>query len=318
MTFLSPEWLFALLALPPAAAALAVWARQRRRLAHVYADPSLLDVRPPRRVLRLRAAAAVLGLLAVACGAVAMARPAVERTAQERRPTLVIALDTSKSMRIADVAPDRLEAAREAVRRLLSVAPREAAIGLIAFSDRAQTLVVPGTDRDAVRRALGRLEIREGTAIGDAVVAGVDLLRAVGALAPAEGTGPAPGRILLLTDGAQSAGDVRPRDAGERARAARVPVSAVLLGDDPGRPGEEAPAVTLASLARQTGGVFTRSSSAAELRRVFEDIGATLATVRRRDELTVDAALAMLVLMAAAGAALGAARIAPSPARRAA
>lgn len=304
MTFLSPWWLLGLVAVPPAAAMAVLWARDRRRAARTYADPGVLDVRPTSGSRRMRVVAAVLGLAALGMGAVAMARPAVERDFTERRPTLVLAVDTSKSMLKADVAPNRLEAAKTAIRGLLDAAPREAAVGLLAFNDGTQALVAPVTDRAAVSRALDSLGTREGTAIGDAVVAGIEMLRGAQALSPEGSTDPSPGRILLLTDGVQSAGTVLPQAAGERARADRVPVNAVLLGNDPGREGENSPDVTLSLLANQTGGVFTRSTSAEDLARVFEDIGATLATVRRQDELTVYAVLIMLALLALAGGAL--------------
>lgn len=305
MTFLAPWWLLALMAVPLAALGAASWARDRRRAARAYADPRVLDVRPGRATRRVRVVAAALGLAALGMGAVAMARPVAERDVRERRPTLVLAVDTSESMLKADVAPNRLEAAKEAIRRLLDAAPGEAAVGLLTFNDGTRALVAPVTDREPVRRALDTLETREGTAIGDAVVAGIEMLRAARAVAPEGSTDPAPGRILLLTDGVQSAGTVLPQPAGERARAERVPVNAVLLGNDPGREGEAPPDVTLSLLANQTGGIFTRSTSASDLARVFEDIGATLAMVRRQDELTVYAVLAMLGLLALAAGVLG-------------
>lgn len=309
MTFISPWWLLALAVIPVGALIAVFWARDRRRAAAAYADPGVLDVRPRRRARRVRAVASVLGLAALGMGAVAMARPAVERDFEERRPTLVLAVDTSESMLDTDVDPNRLEAAKVAIRSLLDAAPKEAAVGLLVFNSGTQALVAPVTDRDAVKRALDGLTTREGTAIGDAVVAGIEMLRGAQALSPEGSTDPSPGRILLLTDGVQSAGTVLPQAAGERARAERVPVNAVLLGNDPGREGETAPDVTLSLLANQTGGIFTRSTSSTDLARVFEDIGATLATVRRQDELTVYAVLAMLALLALAGGVLGLGRI---------
>jgi Ca-activated chloride channel family protein len=304
MTFLSPWWLLGLVAVPLAAVMAVMWARDRRRAARAYADPAVLDVRPARGARRVRVVATVLGIAALGMGAVAMARPAVERDFKERRPTLVLAVDTSESMLKTDVAPNRLAAAKAAIRDLLDAAPKEAAVGLLAFNDGTQALVAPVTDREAVSRALDSLQTREGTAIGDAVVAGIEMLRGAQALSPEGSTDPSPGRILLLTDGVQSAGTVLPQAAGERARAERVPVNAVLLGNDPGREGEDPPDVTLSLLANQTGGVFTRSTSAEDLARVFEDIGATLATVRRQDELTVFAVSAMLALLVLAGGVL--------------
>jgi hypothetical protein len=92
----------------------------------------------------------------------------------------------------------------------------------------------------------------------------------------------------------------------------------VLLGDDPGRADQASPRETLASLATQTGGVFTQSTSTEDLVRVFEDLGGAIVPVRELTELTAWVALLALVLLAAAGVLVGVARDSRSPAARAA
>lgn len=314
MTWKDPQWLWALLLLPVLAAALVAWSRDRSRASATYADPRLIDLRPPRRVRVLRTVAATLAVLATGMGIVAMARPAHSANAKEPRSTVMLAIDTSKSMTKTDLTPTRLAAGVQAARRFLAVAPKDAAVGLVTFDNGAKVRVAPTTDRGQVSRALDNLPIGEGTAIGDAVLAALSSIKGSGALAQApQSSDTSPARILLLTDGANSAGS-NPLDAASKATEARVPVYTVLLGNDQGRSGELSPTETLSALANQTGGVFTQSTSTADLKRVFEDIGVAVASVQRLDELTVYAVMAAILLLLAAAGAMAASEVTRPPA----
>jgi Ca-activated chloride channel family protein len=311
VTWRSPQWLWALLALPLLGVAMVAWARDRKKAAAQYADPRLIDLRPPRRVRMLRITAAVCAVLATGLGIVAMARPARSIDGKETRSTIMLAVDTSKSMLDTDLTPNRLGAAVEAARRFLDVAPKDAAIGFVTFSNGAVVRVSPSTDRDQVRRAFDNLPIAEGTAIGDAVLASLSAIQGSGALAEVpESPDASPARILLLTDGANSAGS-DPLAAAARAAELRVPIYTILLGNDAGRPDGLSPTETLTALANQTKGVFTPSNSTEDLKRVFEDIGVAFASVRRLDELTVWAVLGAIVLLVLAAAAIAGSEIRP-------
>ena len=58
----------------------------------------------------LRVVAAILALLAAGSGIVAMARPSRASDSKENRSTIMLAIDTSKSMQKKDLSPDRLSA----------------------------------------------------------------------------------------------------------------------------------------------------------------------------------------------------------------
>ncbi len=275
MNLKDPVWLAALVLVPLAALAMVAAARRRGRLAAGYADPRLVPVTTSRRVRWGRAVAGAVLLIALAAASVALARPYVTDTEEARRGTVVLAIDVSESMRKTDITPSRLEAALDAADRFVASAPEDVRIGLVAFADTADVIVPPTTDRAALRAALdGRFdEVREGTAIGDAVVTSLVSLQASGALTPLPATAQeSPGRVLLLTDGAQSAGQVQPQEGAERATALRVPVYTILLGDDPGRPDQPTPEETLSTLSSTTGGVFAQSTTNPDLERVFADI----------------------------------------------
>jgi Ca-activated chloride channel family protein len=218
-----------------------------------------------------------------------------------------------------DLAPNRLAAAVDAARRFADEAPGDTAIGLATFADQASVVLAPTADQDAVDRALDGLgDTREGTALGEAVVTGLAALRSAGAIAdpPAADPSDSPGRLLVLTDGANSIGArnaTTPEASAERAAADGVPVYTILLGDDPGRPDQPLPAETLAAMATRTGGVFAQSTTADDLRAVFADIGSIVAPVEELRELTVWAAGGALGLLVVAALLAGLSR--PRPPR---
>jgi Ca-activated chloride channel family protein len=253
-----------------------------------------------------------VALLAVAAGVVALARPSVEQTSQERRSTVVVALDVSESMIKTDLQPSRLQAAVDAAERFLDEAPDGTAVGIVTFADRSLVRLAPTTDRQAVRDALdGITETRVGTALGQAVVTSLGALQAAGVVQdpPPADPSDSPGRILVLTDGANSIRKATsPEAAAERAAAEGVPLYTILLGNDPGRPDQPLPAETLAAMATRTGGVFAQSTTTDDLRAVFADIGSIVAPVDELRELTVWAAGLALVLVAIAAALAAVAR----------
>ena len=104
--------------------------------------------------------------------------------------------------------------------------------------------------------------------------------------------------MLLLSDGAQPAGDIRPLPAAERARRLGVPVSTIALGTGDAvvevpRPGGlkervvVAPDIpTLRLVARTTGGSFSEAPDAESLQSVYRELGTRLARDRKRVEVT--------------------------------
>jgi Ca-activated chloride channel homolog len=321
VTFQSPDWLWALALLPLLAAGLLLWARGRRRAAAEWAEPGAMGVAPRGRVPLLRAAAACVALLAVSAAIVALARPSVEETRDEQRSTVMITLDVSESMRKTDIQPSRLDAAVDAAGRFLDEAPKETAVGITTFADRASVVRSPTTDRDEVRSALeGIGGTRVGTALGEAVVVSLTALQASGAVQdpPPADPSDSPGRILVLTDGANSIRKATsPEAAAQRAAAEGVPLYTILLGNDPGRPDQPLPSETLAAMATQTGGLFAQSTTADDLRAVFADIGSIVAPVDELRELTVWFVGGAIALVALAALLAGLARPRPprAPAR---
>ncbi|HEY8170213.1 MAG TPA: VWA domain-containing protein [Candidatus Limnocylindria bacterium] len=312
LMFLSPER-FALLLVPLALVGLYLM-RQRRRQAYVvrFTDPDLIDAVAPRRPGLRRHIVAAVYLAATCLIVIAAARPAMA-TEVANEPTVVLAFDTSLSMEATDVTPSRIVAAREAAHRFIEVVPEGVRVGLVAFSQNARVVIPPTTSKVVLDRAIDRLTLGEGTAIGEAIYTSLDLLESdVPADAPDAG-----GSIVLMSDGDTTFG----RPEGPAAREAErrgVKVSTVAFGTDQGSvvvSGMTVPVPVnheaLRDIAETTGGEVFEAESAEEIVSVFEDLGEGVGTRTEPREITDGLALAALVaaVMAAAGSLAWFARI---------
>jgi Ca-activated chloride channel family protein len=312
LMFLSPERL-ALLLVPLAFAALYLF-RQRRRQAYVvrFTDPDLIDSVAPRRPGLRRHLVAAVYLASTALLVVAAARPAMA-TEVANEPTVVLAFDTSLSMEATDVSPSRIVAAREAAHRFIEVVPAGVRVGLVAFDQTARVIIPPTTSKVVLDRAIDRLSLGEGTAIGEAIYTSLDLLETdVPADAPDAG-----GSIVLMSDGDTTFG----RPEGPAAREAErrgVKVNTVAFGTDRGTVSVDGMTVpvpvnheSLRDIADTTGGKVFEADSAEEIMSVFEDLGEGVGTRTEPREITDSLAIAALVaaVLAAAGSLAWFARI---------
>ena len=299
MTFAWPLALVGLIAIPILAGLYVLAARRRRRGAERFANPALVPNLVSASPGWRRHVAPILALGALALLVVGVARPHVVRDVTRDEATIVLAIDTSRSMAATDVQPTRFAAAKQAALAFLDEVPDNYNVGIVSFSTSADPVLPPTIDREAARTALSELRLGSGTAIGTAITRSVDLAldQADGQAKPQPGER-SPAAVLLLSDGAQTAGDIRPGPAAQRARRLGVPVSTVALGTgnavvEVPRPGGlkervvVAPDVqTLRVIAQATGGSFSEAPSAARLESVYRELGTRLARDRKRVEVT--------------------------------
>jgi Ca-activated chloride channel family protein len=192
-----------------------------------------------------------------------------------------MALDVSLSMKATDIEPTRFRAMQAAAKQFVGVLPTRINLGLVSFAGSANTLVTPTTDRTQVRGAIDNLQLAESTAIGEAVFTSLtDIENYQSSLGSSKKAPPA--RIVLLSDGYNTVGrgDTQAIDA---ARAAKVPVSTIAFGTDFGTltlDGETVPVPvdrsTLKKIADDTGGSYSEAASAAQLQKVYEDLGSQI------------------------------------------
>jgi len=294
MTFSSPWSLLWLLAIPALVVLYVLHQRRRMKYAERWASPGLMPNLADRFPGRRRYVPIVILFAALAALIVGVARPHATVTVPREEATVMLAIDTSRSMGATDVNPTRLDAAKNAANRLVDIVPKKFRIGVVSFSSRAQLALAPTTDRALVRAAIGTLEPREGTAIGDAVL----LSARLGARQRASDGSTPPTTVLMISDGARDGGRTAPRVAAQRARAMHVPVYTVLVGTPNGVVQHQLPGgyretirvppspETLQLIANQTGAQFFRVATDTELRKVYENLGSRLGHKRQAREVT--------------------------------
>ena len=301
MSFTSPGLLWTVALIPLLGIGYALLERRRRSAVEAFAAPAMRpNVAPAAPGWRRHLPVALLlgGMLALA---LAVARPRAEASVPRERATLVFALDASRSMEAADVAPSRLEAARRAALTFIGELPDRFQVGVVSFARTAQVLSHPTADRVALRRAFAAIETAPGTSIGDG------LTEALGLRPPAPPGGrPAPLVVVLLSDGNNTGGQVRPRAAAEAARAERVRVFSISFGrasaDPSGGLSARPPnAAALSALAETTGGRFYSAPTGEALKEALRILGSDVAYVRATREVTAAFVGAGLVLLVSAG-----------------
>jgi Ca-activated chloride channel family protein len=284
MNWLSPQRLWLLPVVAALAVAYVILQRRRSRYAVRFTNLRLLDRVAPRRPGWRRHVPAALFLTMLVLLVVGFARPQAEVRVPRERATVLVAVDVSRSMLATDVAPDRLSAAKAAARTFVAGLPEQYNVGLVGFAGAASVSVPPGTDRAAVESGIERLAEgtagRSGTAIGDAIAASLDQIRALPA---EEGEAAPPARVVVLSDGANTAGR-DPADAAALATELGVPVDTIAFGTPDGRlgpgPGGGQPVPvdgqTLRAVAEATGGAYFEAGNADELRAAYADIGSAV------------------------------------------
>lgn len=303
MSFIAPLGLLVLLAVPLALFAHVAAGRRRRRYPVRFpALATLAAVAAPEPRWSRHLPFALLAL-AIAALAFSLARP--EKTVQVavERASVVLVTDVSRSMSATDVSPSRLEAARGAAESFLGKVPGELSVGLVAFSDSAQTLQTPTTDHDAVRRALDTLQPIAGTATGAGLATALDDLKV---RAGDNSAGRPPAALVLLSDGSATDGAAAAQVA-EEARRLRVPIYTVALGTPEGTielqgrtrsvpPDPEA----LERIAETSGGEAFEAEDSDQLDGVYDRLGSQIGTKPEQREITTYFAGAALLLLGGA------------------
>ncbi|MEA2194811.1 MAG: Ca-activated chloride channel [Solirubrobacteraceae bacterium] len=301
MSFASPIALLCLFAVPLAVLAHVAAQRRRRRYPVRFTALSTLAVVAGAEPQWRRHLPLALFALALAALSLSLARP--ERTVQVpvQRASVVLVTDVSRSMSATDVSPTRLEAAHQAALSFLGKVPKELRVGLVTFSDVAQTLQTPTTDHNAVKGALGTLQPISGTATGAGLRTALDDLK-IGVSAARR----PPAALVLLSDGSATDGAAADIVAAE-AKRLRVPIYTVALGTNNGTitlrgqtlevpPDTEA----LRRIAAESGGQAFRAEDSDQLDAVYQKLGSQIGTRPDKQEITALFAGGALLLLAGA------------------
>jgi Ca-activated chloride channel family protein len=332
VSFDAPLWLLVALAVPVLFGLQWVMQRRRMRYSISYSNTSVLASVATKTSWR-RGVPVALFALAFLVLALGMAKPQAEVAVPRDEATIILAVDVSGSMQAEDVSPDRMTAAKKAASSFINRLPERFRIALVSFSDVANVLAQPTTDRSSTQDALATLEAEGGTAMGQAILQSIELVQddrdrltlPTPSVTPAPETTPAPSpspapderervsAVLLLSDGYNTTG-VSPLSAAIQARELDIPVYSIALGtpdgivtvpDQFGNP-RVLPVPpdyqTLESVATTTGGDYFEAPTDEELQAVYASLGERIGYTTRPDEVTFAFAGigALLLLLAAA------------------
>ncbi len=323
MSFDRPLALLSLAVVAALFGAHVVASRRRPRYVVRYTNVDVLGGVAPRASSVRRHGAAALLAVALALLCIGVAGPHVDRSTTVENATVVLVVDTSRSMLSRDVAPTRLGAAKAAAQAFLDRAPAKLRVGLVTFAGDVSVAAAPTHDRARVRRsvaAITRWQAGGGTAIGDALARSVELARdAFAEPGTVRGAGSATTTkgavaILFLSDGRQNRGLLPPEEGAARAAAAGIPVFTVALGTDRPDAGSGSGGyggfgfnrvpdrATLRAISETTGGEYFAARSARALESAYGDLGTRLGRARRPTEVTALFVAAGAVVLAAAAA----------------
>lgn len=136
---------------------------------------------------------------------------------------IVIALDVSHSMMAQDFRPSRLGSAKKVASQFISDRPDDR-IGLVVYEGESFTQVPITTDHRVLQNGLANIQpgwIEGGTAIGLGLATAVNRLKSSDAKSKI---------IILLTDGVNNAGQIKPIDAAHIAKAFGIRTYTIGVG----------------------------------------------------------------------------------------
>jgi Ca-activated chloride channel family protein len=333
--FEAPLWLWATLLGP--LVLMAALLRERSRLrAITFPGLSRASLGHGGWRARLRHLPILLAALGLSVAALAQARPqhgTLREDVTTQGVDIVVALDVSGSMAAQDFQPmNRIAVAKQVVAEFVQRRTTDR-IGLVIFAGKSLTKAPPTTDTAVLLRQLDdvRLDtLPDGTAIGSGLATSLTRLRRSKAASRI---------VVLVTDGANNAGEIDPATATDLARAMEVRVYTILVGR-----GGEVPMPMkvrnpltgevftktvsvevqideglLRRIATQTGGEFFRATDSTSLRTIFDRIDhlekseIKLKAYRRYRELFAPLLTAAAFLLAASALVWGSGlRVAPA------
>ncbi len=275
----SMPWFFLLLPLP-----LLLRQRQQSGGQPLYVPPliKLLDHTTQQRQVRRVGRPAWLPLLVWACLLAAASGPrwlGEPVTLPQQGRDMMLAVDLSGSMNISDMVIEGQSLNRlDAVKLVLGqfIAKRQGdRLGLILFADAAYQQTPLTFDRTTVQKMLDDAVlglVGQRTAIGEAIGLAVKRFNAYDSSNKV---------LILLSDGANTAGNIQPREALALAKAAGVKIYAVGVGADQMlqqgifgaqvvNPSADLDEQLLTELANSTGGRYFRARNLTELSEIYQ------------------------------------------------
>ncbi len=288
MTFKNPYFFYLLVLVIPM-----VWLYIRRERRHkvtlTFSDLSIIKKLPESPYGWLRHVLIVLRVAGFCFLVVALARPQKRNTEVEvttEGVDIMLILDISESMKALDFKPDdRLAVAKREIKNFVLKRENDR-MGLVLFAARAFTRCPLTSDYGVLIQMIDAADYADfsnQTAIGTAIATAANRLK----------DSPAKSKVMiLLTDGANNAGDIPPQAAAKAAgelgikiyaigvgKEGQVPFPVEVINPQTGRRTQRIQMMEsdinekeLADIANSTNGAFFRARNPESLKRIYEEI----------------------------------------------
>lgn len=215
----------------------------------------------------------ILILISIFSLFVSIADPMMRLSAQKEGVNVVLVIDSSGSMQAQDFSPNRMQSAISSAIDFISELGSKDNVGIVSFSDSTRIVSFLSNDKDRAIDKTKSIQAGGGTAIGDGLAMGVDMVTSI------------PNKkklIIFLSDGEQTAGQISIDDAIVYAKSQDVTVYTIGVGGrDPvvlgydwyGRPqyaklDEE----SLQKIAQNTNGEYFRATDSVSLDEIYEKL----------------------------------------------
>ena len=298
MTFCYPSLLLLALLIPAA-----LWLRYgRRRPSLNFGDGARLPQLPRTWAVRFQPALPVNFALALLCLVVALARPQKgleESRVRTEAVDIVLLVDVSPSMMTPDFSTpmhtlNRLDAAKSVLEKFIASRPHDR-LGMIGFSAFPYTMCPLTLDHGWLLDRMRNMRpgmLGDATAIGDAMASAVNRLRESKAKSKV---------VVLLTDGQNNFGLMKPEIAAQAAKALGIKIytvgaSAVTARS---RNDDAVDEASLKGIADTTGAAYFRAANLEKMQNVYEQIDKLEKTEIQVDHFTRFRELAAPWLLAA-------------------
>lgn len=276
MKLAHPYLLLLLLLIP----ALLWWRARRRGPAINFPDGALLKKLPVSLAVHLQPILSVFYILGLTCLIVAIARP--QRGLQESNVNtegvdIVLLLDLSTSMETPDFSRNgqlqtRIESAKQVISNFISKR-KDDRIGMVGFAALPYSIAPLTLDHSWLEQRMGGLRtgmLEDGTAIGDGIASAINRLRESKAKSRI---------VILLTDGINNRGELKPENAAQAASALGIKIYTIGIGGGmPVRQGfftlppQEIDETTLKRIAELSKAEFFRARDLKTLEEVYDRI----------------------------------------------
>lgn len=204
---------------------------------------------------------------------VSLADPMMRLSGEKEGVNVVLVIDSSGSMLAQDFKPDRMTSAKKSAINFIEQLGSKDYVGVISFSDSTRIVSFLTNDKDRAIEKIQSIKAGGGTAIGDGLAMGVDMVTSI------------PNKkklVIFLSDGEQTAGQISIDDAILYANSQQVIVYTVGVGSNEnvilgydwfGNPQyAKLDEVSLKKIAENTKGEYFRATDSLSLNEIYDKL----------------------------------------------